>query len=139
MSTITKQNMNTPEITFKDSKAAQSRPEFYIPVNLNVSAVLKSWQLSVFSFEWLEKDASLKSMDKLKESDQEKRETIEATIKAGEPLDKPVLGIGIQDNVEIGSGKVVLCTLAAHGIKTIPAHIPKSNESDFKALLADVT
>jgi len=130
--------MNTPEITFKESKSAQSKPDFYIPVTLDISKVLKSWKLSVFSFEWLEKDSSPKPFDDLKQSDQEKRQAIEDAINTGEPLDKPVLGIGIQDNVEIGSGKAVLCTLAAHGIKSIPAHIPKSNESDFKDLMADV-
>ncbi len=129
--------MNTADLTFQDSKAATAKPDFYIPVTLDINAVLKSWQLSVFSFEWLEKDASLKPIDALKESDQEKRKTIEAAINIGEAIEKPVLGIGIQDNVEIGSGKAVLCTLAAHGLKTIPVHIPKSNESDFKDLLAD--
>ena len=129
--------MNTAKITFQDSKAAKAKPDFYIPVTLNVSKVLKSWQLSVFSFEWLEKDSSVKAFDDLKSSDQEKREAVESAINAGNALDKPVLGIGIQDNIEIGSGKAVLCTLAAHGIKTIPVHIPKSNESDFKDLIAD--
>lgn len=134
-----KQNINFPEVTFKDSKAAINKPDFYMPVTLNVKAVLKSWQLSVFSFEWIDKDASVKDMDDLKETDQEKRKAIEAAINAGETIDKPVLGIGIQDNIEIGSGKAVLCTLAAHGIKTIPVHIPKSNKSDFKDLIADVS
>ncbi|NCT40131.1 MAG: hypothetical protein GW778_00510 [Alphaproteobacteria bacterium] len=124
-------------INFKDSKAAINKPEFYIPVVLDINAILKSWQLSIFSFEWINKDASIKDISALKEADQEKRKAIEAALTNNEPLEKPILGIGIQDNVEIGSGKAVICTLAAHGVKTIPAHIPKSNESDFKDLIAD--
>jgi len=108
-------------------------------VLLDVEAVLKSWQFSVFSFEWINKDASPKDISELKQSDQDKRQDIENALSKNAAIDKPVLGIGIQDNVEIGSGKAVLCTLAALGIKTIPAHIPKSNESDFKDLMADVT
>lgn len=136
MSTEQKEKMTT--INFADSKAAQARPDFYITINLDVPAVLKSWQLSVFSYEWMDKSGAIKDTNDLKETDQEKRQAIEAALKAGETLDTPVLGIGIQDNVEIGSGKAVLCTLAANGIQTIPAHIPKSNESDFKDFMADV-
>ena len=91
----------------------------------------------MFSFEWINQDASVKEMEFLKKADQEKRKTIESALHNNEPLEKPILGIGIQDNVEIGSGKAIICTLAAHGVKTIQAHIPKSNESDFKNLIAD--
>jgi hypothetical protein len=49
------------------------------------------------------------------------------------------LGIGLQDNVEIGSERAVLLTLAALGYETMPVHIPKSNESDFKHFRADVS
>lgn len=122
-------------INFIDSKGASAKPEFYMAVNLDVSAVLKSWQLSIFSYEWMEKSGGIKPSLELKETDQTKREAVEQALNAGTPLEKPVLGIGIQDNVEIGSGKAVLCTLAAHGVKTIPAHIPKSNEEDFKPFI----
>lgn len=126
----------TQKIQFKDSKAAQNNPNFYLSVTLDVKAVIKSWQLSVFSFEWINKDASLKAFDDLKQSDQDKRKTIETAINNNDPIEKPILGIGIQDNIEIGSGKAVICTLAAHGIKNFDAHIPKSNEDDFKSLIA---
>ena len=126
-------------LTFKDSKSATARPDFYMDVKLDVQKLLKSWQLSVFSFEWIEKDGKIKAYDALKDSDQEKQKAVLEALQNQEPLEKPVLGIGIQDNVEIGSGKAMLCTLAGKGVTTIPAHIPKSNESDFKAFLADVS
>jgi len=123
-------------INFTDSKAALNKPEFYMQVTLDVQKAIKSWQLSIFSFEWLNKDASVKELSDLKDSDKQKRIDIETAIKDGQSIDMPILGIGIQDNIEIGSGKAVICTLAAHGAKTIPAHIPKSNEEDFKDLIA---
>ena len=136
MSTIQKEKMATANFT--NSKTVQARPDFYTTVNLDIAATLKSWKLSVFSYEWIDKDGAIKNIDALKESDQQKRRDVENSLKTGQALDMPVLGIGIQDNVEIGSGKAVLCTLAAHGVQTIPVHIPKSNESDFKAFIADV-
>lgn len=126
-------------LKFIDSKSAIARPDAYICINVDVTAILKSWRLSVFSYEWLSADDTIKTIDALTPVEQEKRLKIDAAMQAQEPLEKPVLGIGLQDNVEIGSGRAVLLTLAAHGLDTIPVHIPKSNESDFKAFLADVS
>jgi hypothetical protein len=44
----------------------------------------------------------------------------------------------MMENIEIGCGRAEFLTLAAHGLKTMPVHIPKSNESDFKPFRADV-
>ena len=95
----------------------------------------KSWQLSVFSFEWLDSDGAVKSIEALKEQDQQRRRDVEAVIASGGEVEKPVLGIGIQDNVEIGSGKAAFLVLAAQGAAAIPVHIPQSNEEDFKAFI----
>ncbi|MGH1399526.1 MAG: hypothetical protein ACRBCT_09965 [Alphaproteobacteria bacterium] len=134
--------MSTNQITFTQSKTVQAKPDFYMPVTLDIGKTLKSWQLSIFSHEWLEETnegkAQIKPTTALKKTDQAKRSAIESALQNGAPLESPVLGIGIQDNVEIGSGKAILCTLAANGIKTIPAYIPKSNEEDFKPFLAAV-
>ncbi len=128
----------TQSVNFIDNKAALAKPEQFISIEVSVEAVLKSWKLSVFSYEWLARDGSIKSFSALSEAEAEKRALVEKALKAGEPLEKPLLGIGIQDNVEIGSGKAVLLTLADMGLKTMPVHIPKSNKSDFNAFLADV-
>lgn len=129
----------TETVNFIDNKAALAKPQMYMCIHVDVSAALQSWRLSVFSYEWMNSDGSIKDMSDLSDAEAEKREYVEMQIREHEPLEKPVLGIGIQDNVEIGSGRAVLLTLAAQGIKTIPVHILKSNESDFKAFLADVS
>ena len=123
-------------IEFIDNAGATNAQ--YICVNIDVSKVLESWHLSVFSFEWLKSDGSIKSLEELSEDEKPKREEVEGTLKKGNSIIKPILGIGIQDNIEIGTGRAVLLTLAALGVETMPVHIPKSNESDFQAFLADV-
>ena len=125
-------------INFTDSKASINKPNFYISVNLDIEMILESWKLSVFSHEWISSEGKVKEIEALKDTHRRKREIIEDAIENKEPLEKPVLGIGIQDNVEIGSGKALICTLVKHGIKTVPAHIPRSNEEDFKAFIANV-
>lgn len=123
---------------FVDHAAAKANPDKYITVEVNIAAIIKSWRESLYSFEWLTSEGVIKTLDDLSENEANKRQVVEADLKAGKALEKPVLGIGIQDNIEIGSGRAILLTLADCGMKTIPVHIPKSCESDFKPFLAAI-
>ncbi len=128
----------TQSLNLQDNTAAIKRPELYTCIQVDTAKVIKSWQLSVFSYEWLTPEGDIKHIEEMSEAESERRRATENAIKNNKPLEKPVLGIGIQDNIEIGAGRAVLLTLAAHDIKTLPVHILKSNESDFKDFLADV-
>jgi hypothetical protein len=123
---------------FIDNPVAKSRPGAYVDISVSVEKILKSWRISLFSFEWLRQDGQIKSPEELPEAERPKRTEVERRLIAGEALEKPVLGIGLLDNVEIGSGRAVFLTLAASGIETIPVHIPKSNEGEFKAFRVDI-
>jgi hypothetical protein len=117
---------------FVDNPVVKSRRDNYIDIDVNVEKVLKSWRISLFSFEWLGPEGRIKSADELPEAEKPKRAEVERRLKAGEALEKPILGIGMLDNIEIGSGRAVFLTLAAQGAKTVPVHIPRSNEGEFK-------
>ncbi|MCC7305322.1 MAG: hypothetical protein IT558_03575 [Alphaproteobacteria bacterium] len=125
-------------IQFIENKALLGSGDKYVNVTVDVTKVLKSCRLSLLSYEWLNKDGSIKTIDKLPDHEKPKREAAEKKIRNGEALEQPVLGIGIMDNVEIGMGRAEFLTLAAHGIGSVPAHIPKSCAEDFKPFLADV-
>lgn len=123
-------------VKFIDHQAKIAAPERYLDVLVQVEAVLESYQLSLFSFEWLDAAGRVKDLPGLPEKERPKRENVERALQNGAALEKPVLGIGIQDNVEIGSGRAVFLTLAALGLKRIPVHIPASNKDDFKTFVA---
>ena len=126
--TSTEQNLPT----LIDNPVAVNRADHYIEITVDTAKVMKSWRESLFSFEWLLPDGRIKSPAELSDAERPRREVVEAAIAAQKPLEKPILGIGMMDNVEIGSGRATFLTLVAHGIKTIPVHIPRSNEADFK-------
>lgn len=130
--------INTDNIDFIDNTAATNSERNFICLHIDLSKAIESWRLSVFSFEWLDGNGKIKPITALSDPEQAKRKAVEDAIKAGKPLAKPVLGLGLQDNIEIGTGRAEFLTCAALGLKTIPVHIPKSNESDFKAFAADV-
>ena len=123
----TLQMTNSPAIAGRESK--------YMMVRVDTAAVLKSWQKSLFSFEWLTPDGKIRKIDDLPMREHEKRREVEVALKKGQPLERPVLGIGIMDNVEIGAGRAIFLTLAAIGHKQIEVHIPTGNRDEFSAFI----
>lgn len=126
-----------PETTLNlvDNKSLAGREDKYDTVDVNLRAVLESWKISLFSFEWLNPDGSIRSPEQLPESEAAKYNNVLQDFKNGKELERPVLGIGIMDNVEIGSRRDVLLTLMTQGIENLSVHIPKSNAKDFAPYL----
>ena len=121
---------------FKDNPVATGRPDHYMEMTIDTAKIMKSWRASLFSFEWLLPDGRIKTAGELSETERPRREAVEEALQKNQPLDKPILGIGMMDNVEIGSGRATFLTLVAHGAATLPVHIPRSNETDFKKFQA---
>lgn len=125
-----------PKLVFVDNPVVSGREDRYETVEIAVGPVLESWRLSLFSYEWVLPDGRIKDLAELPAGEQEKRRLAEESLKKGDPFEKPILGIGLLENVEIGSGRAVFLTLAAHGAETLPVHIPKSNRKEFAPFLA---
>ncbi len=127
--------MPTQTLSFTDSSALKGREGKYRAVQVNASAVIKSWKLSLFSFEWLTPEGAIRPLNELPMREREKRMAVEQMLKSGKTLERPVLGIGLMENVEIGSGKDIFLTLAAAGHDRIPVHIPISCEDEFRKFI----
>jgi hypothetical protein len=128
----------TPSFTvppFIDNPALSGRQDKFTAVTVATMPVLSSWKDSLFSHEWLNPDGSIRSKKELSAKVQEKFDETLTRIKGGNPLERPVLGIGIMDNIEIGSGKDLFLTLAASGIEIVPVHIPKSHLDYFRVFI----
>lgn len=123
----------TKQIRFIDNPVAARSNGRYVSMDVNVTRILESWRESLFSFEWLMPDGSIKDIESLPDHEKAKREDVEKRLADKAPLTKPVLGLGVHDNIEIGSGRAEFLTLAAHGFREIPVHVPKADEKDFKA------
>lgn len=123
------------EVSFVPNPAVRDSPDKYRDVDVGVAAVLKSWKSSLFSFEWMDGDGRIKPADDLKGADRDARSRVEQALHDGEKLEKPVLGIGLLDNIEIGSGRATFLTLADLGYHFIPVHIPLSHEKEFSKVI----
>jgi len=129
--------ISPPDFTprFTDNPALKGREEKFVKCEVKVAAVLASWQESMFAHEWLNSEGQIKKTSEMAEKVQARRKDIESHLAGNAPLERPVLGIGILDNIEIGSGKDLFLSLAALGLSTIPVHIPKSHENDFRMFI----
>lgn len=123
-------------LNFVDHPSLKGREDRYTVMRVTTASILGSWRKSLFSFEWLNPDGSLRSIDELPLHERDKRLKVEKLIAQDQPLERPVVGIGLLDNVEIGAGRDIFMTLAAHGLKEIEVHIPVSVQKDFKPFLS---
>ena len=129
--------MTAPDsLTFIDNPAVAGRADHYVTVTVDVGKVLKSWQVSLFSYEWMLPDGRLKGREDLPEKERPKCAAVEQLLEKRAPLEKPVLGIGILENVEIGVGRATFLTLAAMGVPAVPVHIPRAHSDEFSSFLA---
>ena len=128
--------MAVTSLQFTDHASLKGREDRYLVVRVDTNAILKSWRQSLFSFEWLTPEGALRDLDDLPLHERDKRLKVEKYLAQGDSLERPVLGIGILDNVEIGAGRDVFLTLAAKGAREIEVHIPRSSQNDFKSFLS---
>ena len=128
--------MTVMNLHFTDHSSLKGREDRYTVVRVNTGAILKSWRSSLFSFEWLTPEGTLRILDDLPLHERDKRLKVEKHLARGEALERPVLGIGILDNVEIGAGRDVFLTLAAHGLKEVEVHVPLSAQKEFNSFLS---
>lgn len=118
-----------------DHPAIGGRADRYKVVTVAVARVLASWRESLMAHEWLNEHGHFRDTDHLNMLDRDKVLKTEKALNNREPLPRPVLGIGILDNVEIGAGREVFYVLARAGHKTLEVHIPLSNEKEFNRFL----
>ncbi len=127
--------MPIPSLNLVDNPSLQGREDKYELIDVNLSAILESWKISLFSFEWLMPDGSLRTPEKLPDAEREKYHAVLAAYESGETLERPILGIGIMDNIEIGARRDVLLSLMSAGVERLSVHIPKSAREDFTPYL----
>ena len=127
--------MPLPNPKLVNNVSIKGKEDKYQITEVNLKAVLEGWKISLFSFEWLLPDGSIRVPEELPEKEREKYHAVLASYESGNELERPVLGIGIMDNVEIGSRRDVLLTLCAQGLETLEVHIPIANKDDFTPYL----
>ena len=122
--------------TFCDNAAIKGKEDAYALLNVSTEKVLKSWKTSLYSFEWLTPEGTIKTPEQLSQEEKEKRELVEKKISNTEPLEYPVLGMGLLECVEIGAGRATFLTLSSMGYSNLNVHVLKTHTDSFDVFLA---
>ncbi len=115
-----------------DNPIAAKESASYVVFSVNTKRALKSYQLSILAHEVMHSDGRLKGIEDLSERQAALRNNVLEQIEKGESLPRPVVGIGINDNFELGAGRDVFMTLATLGHSTIEVHMRKSQLSELE-------
>lgn len=127
--------MSQNNLKMIDNPTLGARADKYDVIEVDLDKIIEGWRISLFSFEWLTAEGHLRPPAQLPDKEREKYEAVLSQYQAGEDLPRPILGIGVMDNIEIGGRRDVLLTLYSQGVKRLPVHVPKSNIKDFKPYL----
>ena len=123
------------KIKLTDNISIKGREDKFTLMEVNLSKTIKAWQESVFSFEWLNPNGKIKAVNDLSDSYAKQYQDVKKLYEHNKALERPILGFGIMDNVEIGSRKDVLLTLHTLGVAKLEVHIPKSCIKDFEKFM----
>ncbi len=121
---------------FVDHPVVMAKPEHYVDLIVDARKVLQEWRQSLLAHELLDTQGAIKPDDRLNEGRREKRAHARRKLDSGEALEKPILGIGIFDTIEIGSGSDTLALLVLEGYDVLPVHVRKSQAHEFKGVTA---
>ena len=127
--------MSQSTLNMIDNSGLKGREDKYEIIDVNLEKVIESWKISLFSFEWLTPGGTVRTPDQLPQKELEKYNSVLEDYKIGKELERPILGIGMLENIEIGSRRDVLLTLYTQGIKRLSVHIQKSLAEEFKDYL----
>ena len=114
-----------------DNSAIKGQEDKYKTVTIDVPLVIKDWRSSLFAHSWINPDGNMKSLEELSQVEQERRIEVEQKLEKNDVIERPILGIGLLDHVEIGSGRSIFVTLAAHNLEQLSVHIRMSNEEEL--------
>ena len=76
--------MNAQSLNLVDNPAIAGREEKYQTIEVNLQAVLKSWKISLFSFEWLTPEGQIRKPSELPSKEQEKYQNILSAYSKGD-------------------------------------------------------
>lgn len=109
--------------------------EAYVSGTLDLSKALPSWRQSLISYKWLDAEARPKKPEELADEQRAQYEDVLRILTKGDALPKPIIGLGMFDNVEVGSGAAIVATLAAMDVKLVPVHIRAAQEKGLRKFL----
>lgn len=119
--------MSEHKWTFTRNPVTNSQPENWETCDIDIEKAFKSWRLSLLAHKYVtpegEPNAELQRVIRQFKND------------PPETLPCPILGVGLMDNVEVGSEIETFLVFALCGEKQLTVHIRKNQKQDFQSFI----
>lgn len=120
--------------TFCDHIVVQKNPEDYTEMVLTPSQIFDAWKSSMFAHELIAKDGTIMGENALKGPSLQKYIAAYESLKRDEAVEKPVLGIGLFDGIEIGIGREIIAAAYHLNITDLPIHVRAAQAEEIKTI-----
>ena len=120
---------------FTNHEVVNKSPSDYVEIIVSLAVLVKAWSHSAFAYEMLESGGSIKPDTKMGHDILERYLRAQNALKNGDAVTKPVIGIGIMDNVEIGIGREIAVAAYAIGLDNMPVHVRVQQSKEIEKLL----
>jgi hypothetical protein len=121
-----------PNPQFCNHAVTLKNPNDYMELIVSPAKVLEAWQTSIFAHELIAKDGRIKNEQDLSGTNLEKYLTAFEALKRGESIEKPLLGIGLYDGIEIGIGREIIAAAYHLKLENLPVHVRKAQSDDVR-------
>jgi hypothetical protein len=118
---------------FHDHEVVRQAPNDYVEMSLAPDKIMVAWSTSLYSYELLNKDGSIKRTDEMVDETLQRYVDAEEKLKRGEAVPKPIIGIGIMEGIEIGIGRELVAAAKALGVHEMPVHVRKAQADEIKS------
>ena len=116
------------------SAMVSAKPDKFVTHEIDVQKLIGAWRHSIVSFEWL-MDGQPKPEDALNDTVKERVVETKKALKDNVVQEQPMLGIGIFDGIEIGTGRALVYVLAQQGVASVKCSLPASMEKDILKMI----
>lgn len=106
----------------------------YVVLTLPLDGLIESWRASIVAHEWLYQ-GQCRAKDDLKTDDlKQEWQNICDQFESGADIERPLLGIGMLDNIEVGTNRAVVSVAHHLGLSSIEVLAPKSMADTIDSL-----
>ena len=116
------------------SATVSAKPDKFVSHDIDMQKLLEAWRHSIVSFEWL-KDGQPKPEEALNDTVKDHVVEMKKSLKDNVAQEQPMLGIGIFDGIEIGTGRALVYVLAQQGVESVKCSLPTSMEKDILKII----
>lgn len=127
-----KDALTMTEPHFCNHAIVDKNPADYTEIVACPRDILAVWKLSLFAHELLHGDGRIKDESELAGDTLQKYIAARESIKRGEDIPKPILGVGIYEGIEIGVGREIIAAAYHENLDKIPASVRKAQADEIK-------